>query len=65
MMSCDEVARELSDALDGELSLWRRFQIRLHLAMCKVCRQVAASLERTVETLHALRDEPPQIDGEQ
>lgn len=64
MMSCDEVARELSDALDGELSLWRRLQIRMHLAMCKVCRRVSASLGRTVDTLHSLRDEPPRVDGE-
>jgi predicted anti-sigma-YlaC factor YlaD len=64
MMSCDEVARELSDALDGELSLWRMTQVRLHLAMCKMCREVKASLERTVHVLHTLRDEPPPQDGE-
>lgn len=59
MLSCDQVARELSDALDGEVSLWRQLQIRMHLAMCQVCREVASSLERTVDVLHDLRDEPP------
>ncbi|MFW6086143.1 MAG: hypothetical protein ACODAG_02980 [Myxococcota bacterium] len=47
------------------MSLWRQLQIRMHLAMCQVCRQVASSLERTVDVLHDLRDEPPGTgDGE-
>ncbi|MFW6067196.1 MAG: anti-sigma factor family protein [Myxococcota bacterium] len=62
MLSCDQVARELSDALDRELPVWRRLQIHAHLAMCKACRGMARSLERTVDLLHELRDEPPAVD---
>ena len=58
MRSCDQIAEELSDALDGALPLWRRLQIRLHLALCPPCARMRRSLERTVDLLHALRDDP-------
>ena len=65
MLSCDQVARELSDAIDGETPLWTRMQMRLHLAMCRTCRRVAGSLEHTVDVLHSLRDVPPDRRGDE
>jgi len=58
MMDCDEVARNLSDALDGEVSTWRRLQIRLHLLLCPPCRTARSALAWTVELLGGLPDEP-------
>ncbi len=37
MLSCRQVASRASTLIDGELSTWETFQMRLHLAMCKGC----------------------------
>lgn len=37
MLSCKEVAERASALIDGELGLFDRLQMRLHLAMCKGC----------------------------
>ncbi len=58
MLGCDEVGRDLSGLLDGDVPFLRRTGIYVHLAMCNVCSAVYASLRETVGVLHALRDEP-------
>lgn len=58
MPSCDQIARELSDALDGDVPFWRLMQIRTHLAMCRKCRDLESSLERTVGVLGSLSEMP-------
>ena len=64
-MDCEEVARNLSDALDGEVSSWRRLQIRVH-QICPPCRQVQRALARTVELLGGLPDVPdPDLLGDE
>jgi anti-sigma factor RsiW len=60
MPSCDQIARELSDALDGDVPFWRLMQIRMHLALCRRCQRLNESLERTVESLRGLADLPPE-----
>jgi len=57
MLSCNQVQRLLSDALDGELPPLTRLRLRLHLALCRPCAAVRDSLERTVNCLNALRDD--------
>ena len=37
MLSCKEVAERASALIDGELGVFDRLQMRLHLAMCKGC----------------------------
>lgn len=59
MRKCDHIAAELSDALDGEVPVWKLVRIRMHLAVCRPCRRLRESLDRTVGTLQALRDRPP------
>lgn len=38
MLSCKEVAKLVSESLDAELSLRQRIGVRMHLAMCHMCR---------------------------
>jgi predicted anti-sigma-YlaC factor YlaD len=64
--SCQEVARELSDELDGECTWWRRLHIRLHLWLCPPCKRGRDALARTVDLLGSLPDQPCiDIDGEE
>ena len=57
-MNCDDVARSLSDDLDGEVSFWKRLGIRLHLLMCPPCQKGRAALRRTVNLLGGLPEQP-------
>lgn len=40
MISCKEASRLASLQLERRLSLWERFQFRLHLAFCIGCRRM-------------------------
>jgi anti-sigma factor RsiW len=37
MLNCKQVAARASALIDGELGMGERWQMRLHLAMCKGC----------------------------
>lgn len=37
--SCKEITGLLSDAMDGKPSFFARWKIRVHLAMCRLCRR--------------------------
>jgi predicted anti-sigma-YlaC factor YlaD len=45
MMKCAEIAELVSKELDAELPLSQRMAIRLHLAMCKMCRGFSKQLK--------------------
>jgi predicted anti-sigma-YlaC factor YlaD len=45
MPTCKEVSKLLSDRLDQRLGLLDTLGLRLHLAMCKACSQVARQFE--------------------
>ncbi|MFN3846110.1 MAG: zf-HC2 domain-containing protein [Paracoccaceae bacterium] len=64
MPSCKEVAEHASALIDGDLGLFDRLQIRLHLAMCKGCAAFIRQM-RTTRDLTQLAlppDEPPDTD---
>jgi predicted anti-sigma-YlaC factor YlaD len=39
-LTCKEVARLISDGLDGELPPQERARMRLHFVLCEACRNV-------------------------
>ncbi|MBC7946217.1 MAG: zf-HC2 domain-containing protein [Burkholderiales bacterium] len=43
-MSCKDATRLMSQSLDTELSLPKRFALRLHLAICTSCRHFRAQM---------------------
>ena len=49
-MKCSEVARLVSEGHDRRLSFFERLKVRMHLAMCIVCRRFA----RQIELIHRL-----------
>ena len=54
MATCRETADRLSDYLDGELGTRTHRRIARHLARCKHCQALLASLTRTLEQLRSL-----------
>jgi anti-sigma factor RsiW len=51
--------RHLSEYLDGELDQRSRGRVERHAGACPACRQLIATLKRTLEALHGLRHPPP------
>jgi predicted anti-sigma-YlaC factor YlaD len=49
MLSCRELVQKVASQGDEKLTLWERMNLRLHLAMCKDCRQYVLQLHRIGE----------------
>jgi hypothetical protein len=67
MLNCLEMTERASDFLEGALP-WRvRLQMRLHLMMCRFCREYLRQMNLVVRTLRrlpaqkatAMNEEPP------
>ncbi len=67
MLSCKEVAERASALIDGELGLFDRLQMRLHLAMCKGCGAFIHQMKTTSDLTQAaaVHDDVPgsEVDG--
>jgi predicted anti-sigma-YlaC factor YlaD len=50
--SCEKVGQMVSESLDRRLSLSERIRVKLHLAMCALCRRYANQLAFLHEALH-------------
>jgi len=37
MLNCRDLAHQTDAFLDGELGLWKKLRIRMHLSMCNGC----------------------------
>lgn len=51
MLKCEEISRLVSDSMERRLSLWQRLQLRMHLALCRLCAGHAADLKRIREVV--------------
>jgi len=60
MLKCRDVTRLASDWIDGELATPDRIRVRLHLLMCRHCRQFMKGLETTRELIR-MQDEPDKL----
>lgn len=67
MLSCKEVAERASALIDGELGLFDRLQMRLHLAMCKGCDAFIDQMRATTDLTRSAtaQDDLPveEVDG--
>lgn len=45
MLSCKQVSRLLSEGNERTLGLWERFNLRLHLLMCRGCTRFHKQLD--------------------
>ena len=64
MLNCREVSERVSDFLDGTLPFSVRLQMRLHLLMCRFCREYVRQMALVVGALRRLqRNEPAAEPG--
>jgi hypothetical protein len=61
LLSCKETARLLSQGLDRDLAFGERLALRVHLAICKGCRNVDRQFSFLHQAMRVLADDvPPQ-----
>lgn len=60
MLNCREISERTSDFIDAALP-WRvRLKVRLHLMMCRLCREYVRQMTLVTRTLRRLPEsEPP------
>lgn len=60
MLNCREITERTSDYLDAALPWPVRLQVRMHLLMCRFCREYVRQMQLLRETLRRLPGaEPP------
>ena len=56
-ITCEQVARRLTELEEGGGSAAARLSLRAHLALCRRCQRYVAQMKQVRETLSALREE--------
>ena len=59
VLKCRDVSERASDLLDGGLPLRVRLALRMHLAICSMCRAYVDQLQKTRRLLGRSRFNPP------
>jgi hypothetical protein len=54
VVNCQEALERMADLVDGDLSRWDRFRLRLHLGLCRLCRRYLASYRATIRAAKTL-----------
>ena len=64
-LHCGEVQADLTESLDGRLSLGRAERIEEHLAECDACRRLCEEIAAAVRAVRELPDEPldPEVEA--
>jgi hypothetical protein len=45
MLKCKQASEVISQSLDRKLTIWERFNLKLHLLICKYCRYFSQQLQ--------------------
>lgn len=64
MLSCSEVTQLVTDYLEGRMPFWKRVKFRMHIGLCRPCKNYIHQMEQAIETLGHLPDEPIPPDVE-
>lgn len=64
MLDCKKIQPQLSEYVDGALPADTAWDIKMHLASCAVCSQVAGELSTTARLLNTLPSLEPSLDFE-
>jgi len=62
MLTCNQITELVTDYVEGRLSLGDRVRFRMHVGMCKHCKEYLRQMRLTVKTVGQLPDEPMPSD---
>jgi predicted anti-sigma-YlaC factor YlaD len=57
MLTCRELTELVTDYLEGRLSFGKRVQFRMHVGMCRHCREYLRQMKQTIRMLGKLPDQ--------
>lgn len=64
MLACREVTELVTDYVEGRLSTWDRIRFRLHVSMCRHCREYVREMRTVTRLAGAAAAEPPSPEVE-
>jgi putative zinc finger protein len=56
MVNCREALELMGEYVDGELGIWSRWRLRLHLWICRICRRYLSSYRATIRIAKSTRE---------
>jgi hypothetical protein len=59
MLTCRDVTELATDYEEGALSVRKRFEVRLHLVMCRFCRRYLVQMRAVAEALRRPDESQP------
>ena len=62
MLNCHEITDRASEFLDGTLPWYIRLQVRLHLMMCRFCREYVRQITLVARALRQLPSQEPSAE---
>jgi hypothetical protein len=62
MLNCREITDRASEFLNATLPWHVRLEVRLHLMMCRFCREYVRQMNLVVQTLRRLPGHPPSAE---
>ncbi len=62
MLSCKQTTELMSVSLDSKLSLYKRFALRFHLLMCKLCSRCWKQMLLVRDAMHKCSERVAEID---
>ena len=62
MLTCMDITELITNYLEGRLSLMDRIRFRMHIMMCRHCREYLNQMKITIRTVGKLPDEPIPAD---
>jgi anti-sigma factor RsiW len=58
MLNCQQITELVTDYVEGRLPFGDRMRFRMHVGMCKHCREYLRQMRLTIATVGHLPDEP-------
>ena len=60
MLSCKDITRLASEDYDKKLPFFKQLQFKMHLFMCKNCRNFVEQMNLTITTISQIKPIQPQ-----
>jgi hypothetical protein len=58
-MTCRQATCLVTEEREGQLSAWKRWRYRLHMAVCGRCQAYVRGFDQVLQALASLPPEPP------
>jgi len=59
MLQCKDVVEEASNYIDGDLPLFKRIGLFLHVVLCRCCRNYVNQIRQTIDTVAITKPKEP------